>query len=293
METNITTVEQTEISEKEITNIFEAIILEENNPIYLQSFLSVNSLFLKKSFSDDYEQLALEYSYRPYADKQAFIKSVVDEYFFVEKINIDQLNIIKRYIHHIFEDYMKLFFSRMSSDLLSFKFQSKDKKEFLTKKYNHVCKLTKGYREYLETKNTDSNTIIALTYKYLSFDMRREIDDYELMTGWSLNEWIRAYNHVKNNPGIMEKKINENLKNVVTIHTKEILDMNNKNFSVNNIQKILTKRCIDEGKIPETVQRMNRNKGSENELIRVPTLLPLSKIKEIIGNEEKTCLITN
>jgi Ca2+-binding EF-hand superfamily protein len=58
METNITTVEQTEISQEEITEILETITSESNNPLYLKEFLSVNSLLLKKSFSDDYEQLA-------------------------------------------------------------------------------------------------------------------------------------------------------------------------------------------------------------------------------------------
>jgi hypothetical protein len=297
METNITTVEQTEIlKEEEKNNILETAFSKSNDPLYLQSFLSVNSLLLKKSFSDDYEQLALEYSYRSIRDQITFIDRVVDEFFFVEKIEIKRLLKIKTSIVRIFKDHMELFFSQMKTEILSLKFQARNTEEFLRIKFSHVWKSINGYRKYLKTTGEDNKRIIYLAYKYIPYDTRLKIDGHVFVKGFTLKLWIRMYEHVERNPGLLEKLHNEKFRDVVTMHTEEILDMNDKHLSLAKIQKQLTKHCINEGKISSTMQRMNRKKGSKNELITVPTLLPLSKIKEIIENREnreKPCLIAN
>jgi hypothetical protein len=207
METNMTTVEQPEISEEEMNNPMETAFSEINDPLYLKEFLSVNSLLLKKSLSDNYEQLALEYSYRSSADQITYIEDVVDEFFFVEKIDMYQLRKIKRSIVRIFKDHMELFFSQMKTEILSLKFQSMNDKEHLIKRYEYVWSSIGGYREYLGTKDVDRHTKLLLTYKYLPPNIQREIDDHELDKGIRLKGVIEVLISRIKYPGYKEKAL--------------------------------------------------------------------------------------
>lgn len=106
--------------------------------------------------------------------------------------------------------------------------------------------------------------------------------------GATLPNGVNVFNHVKKyiitpkNVGMMERKMNIILKEVVRDLSDRIIELYQWNNSYNKIQKTLTQECIDMGRIPPHIKRLSKARKSSGNIINADTLLPINEIKKVI-----------
>lgn len=121
---------------------------------------------------------------------------------------------------------------------------------------------------------------------HLSLNFSEELlDAFEgatLPKGVNVLNYVKKYLKTPRQVGAMERKMNITLKEVVRDLSDRIIELYQWNNSYNKIQKLLTKECIEIGRIPAKSTRLSRARKSSGSIIEVDTLLPINEIKKVI-----------
>lgn len=276
--------------EKTIANVLSELEIKDDDICFLNSLLNQYDCNDKHKLINDIESLSVEYSYRNSTDAFVFINNVIDDYFITENCSEEQLAKLKKSLRSIFYDGLKVHFSKIKSCLESLKLTANNQLHFNELKLEYIRSKHSDYLNYLIESGTvenDTRQLLYRLYSYLPYDIRQQVGECLVHQNIRYKDFFKhGKKSLKNKVNYDEKSFSKLFRKTVLDNSPGIIELYKLSYSTRKIQKMLTDHCIKNNIIPQTIKRKNRKRNAKNELIDVPSLLPVSVIKQIINDYE-------
>lgn len=262
-----------------------------NNYYSVPALLAKYNIEDKEDFYNQIESDAFIYEMNKF-NNQSIHKKVFDNFFSGETLSIEEEEKVNSSISNAFRKVLDFLIVNIETKFINMELEIIDEMDMNNNKMKYAWKYTEGFREELEKiGETDSSEIFYKCYKVLPRKLRHLLDGVKLKGDITWGMYYDNYSIVRNRPGLMEKKLNVQLRNVVLKHADQVLDMYSTDMSLHKIQKRLTRECIKAKEIPPMVNRLDRSLGAKSKFSLVPTLLPIKTIKKVLVGADKNLLL--
>lgn len=263
-----------------------------NNYYSISALLEKYNIEDKEGFYNQIESDAFIYEMNKF-DNHSIHKKVFDNFFSSEILSIEEKEKVNNSIRNAFGKVLDLLLVNIEAKFINMEIEMVDEKDLNDNKITYAWKYTKGFRQELEKNGvTGSLEMFYRCYKALPRKLSHLLEDVKMGGDITCGVFCENYSKISNRPGLMEEKMNVQLRNIVLKHANQVLDMYSMDMSFNKIQKRLTRECIKANEIPPTVKRLDRSLGAESRFNLVPNLLPIKTIKKVLeGADIKLSLV--
>lgn len=281
------------IQNDEILQIAKELLTTQEKPFCYKEYIDRNIEFIKSEFFEDLDEIDELNFFNSRFSNGLIVKYILKKYITDADITDEKRSDIYDGISKTLDIRYKIHTADLLKTLNRQELEANSYSELISLRENllkeHLNSLIKC-RHVLGKGNTSYFEALISLEKIYPHEIAEKFMACEIKEGMTYSRFLREYPIMIASMGKIEQANNKNLKEVVVELTDRILYMNSSNFSLRQIQKILTEECIENGIIPATVTRMSREKGSKDKVVSAPTLLPISAIKKVIAENTQLTL---
>ena len=268
-----------QICKKYVLNLMENM----DNYYSVPNLVSIYGVQNPVTFKGMIESNAFMYTISAYEKRTQILDELFNDYFGGHELSNDEDRKIKKSIERALDKKMNVVSNNIENDFTKMEFDILNPDELSKNKLTYMILLLKDFRDDLKVSGvTNDNDVLYRCYKCLPFNLRRLMEGVELHKGVRYGTFFKYYAELSNNPGILVRKVDKQLRDAVWNHADRVLGMRSIGLSLSKIQKQLTRECIQANEIPKNVTRHDRAKGAKSVYVSVPTLLPIKTIKKVL-----------